>query len=92
MKKAPAKKTLYDAYRFKGFTTRRELKVVQGEPRARILRLNRRSKKQSAALVVPSTRVGMTKELDEYVTFRVEILSSTWSLKCVGSSVGVARP
>lgn len=45
----PKKKSLYDAYRFPGFTPVRELHGVFGDRWARVIRLNRRSKKRSAA-------------------------------------------
>jgi hypothetical protein len=44
MPQATSRKTLYDAYRFPGFTPVRELRGVFGDRFARVIRLNRRSK------------------------------------------------
>lgn len=58
MAQTPKKKTLYDTYRFPGFTPVRELHGRFGDRWARVIRLNRRSKKQSAAPAVRFTRAG----------------------------------
>ena len=53
MLKSSQKKSLYDAYRFPGFTPVRELRGRFGDGWARVIRLNRRSKKRSAAPAGP---------------------------------------
>lgn len=45
------KKTLYDAYRFPGFTPGREVKGRFGDRTALVIQLTRRSKKQRAGRV-----------------------------------------
>ncbi len=82
------KKTLYDAYRFSGFTPVRELRGVFGDPKARVLRLNRRSKKQSAALAAPFIAVGTTRKRDRRETFPAVTIASIWSLRSGALIVG----
>jgi hypothetical protein len=60
MPQTPHKKTLYDAYRFSGFTPVRQLHGRFGDRWARVIRLNRRSKKLYAAPVGPFIGVGTT--------------------------------
>jgi hypothetical protein len=60
MPQATSRKTLYDAYRFPGFTPVRELRGVFGDRFARVIRLNRRSKKRSAAPVGLKPEAGTT--------------------------------
>jgi hypothetical protein len=60
MLKRPQEKTLYDAYRFPGFTPIRELRGRFGDRWARVIRLNRRSKKRSAAPAGLSIAAGTT--------------------------------
>jgi len=79
MSKTRPKKSLYDAYRFDGFTPVRELKGVFGEPGARVLRFNRRSKKQFAELAEPVTGAGTTKEPERRAIYLVAISGFTLS-------------
>ncbi len=88
----PRKRSLYDAYRFPGFTPARELKGVFGDPKARVIRLNRRSKKQSAVLVVQSTVAGTTKRPGKRATFLAETTAFTWSSRSVALIAGCAKP
>jgi hypothetical protein len=92
MRKSQQKKTLYDAYRFDGFTPARELKGVFGERKLRILRLNRRSKKQFAVPVAPVTAAGTTKKPDGRVTSHAVTLSFTWSSTFVGLNAESVKP
>lgn len=71
MAQTPKKKTLNDAYRFPGFTPVRELHGRFGDRWARVIRLNRRSKKQSAAPVGLSIEAGTTGEPVKYEIFPV---------------------
>lgn len=48
MAATPKRKRLLDAYRFPGFAPRAEVHGIFGDPRARVIPLVRRSKKQSA--------------------------------------------
>jgi hypothetical protein len=48
MVRTPRKKTLYDAYRFPGFTPGREVKGRFGDRTALVIPLTRRSKKRPA--------------------------------------------
>jgi len=58
------KKTLYDAYRFPGFTPEREVKGRFGDRTALVIRLTRRSKKRHAGLAAPCVAAGTTGGLD----------------------------
>lgn len=73
----PSKKSLYDAYRFPGFTPVRELKGVFGDRFARVIRLNRRSKKRSAAPAAPSIEAGTTNDPARFGTSRPATTGST---------------
>jgi len=86
------KKTLYDAYRFPGFTPVRELKGVFGDKHARIIRLNRRSKKLSAVPAAQFTAVGTTASPGSSATFPAEIFGSTSRSTSAASTAGNARP
>jgi hypothetical protein len=51
---------LWDAYAFPGFRPRPTVRGVFGDPKARVITLERRSKKRSAAAVVEHTWAGTT--------------------------------
>ncbi len=76
MAQTPKKKTLYDAYRFPGFTPVRELRGRFGDRWARVIRLNRRSKKQFAAPAGQFTAAGTTGEPVRSAIFRAVITGS----------------
>ena len=54
------KRRLWDAYAFPMFRPQPTVRGVFGDPKARVITLNRRTKKQSAAPVVGHTRAGTT--------------------------------
>jgi len=85
-------KRLYDAYRFPGFIPRTMLKGLFGDPRARIIRLQRRGKKQS---VVPAERSSELSTIDEQgwsETSHAGICGSTWKWNSVGWTARAAEP
>lgn len=86
------KKTLYDAYRFPGFTPVRELKGVFGDRKARVIRLNRRSKKLSVAPAGQFTRAGTTGRPDRFATYRVATTGFTSRSTCDAFAAGSAAP
>jgi len=51
---------LWDAYAFPGFRPRPTVRGVFGDPKARVITLERRSKKRRAATVVARSRGGTT--------------------------------
>ena len=85
-------KRLWDLYRFPGFYPEHTISGIYGDPKARVIGLIRRGKKQSAEPVVVSTIPSTTEESEEFEIFPVETCGSTWTWRSVGSSVaGVGR-
>ena len=91
MKKRIRKKSLYDTYRFEGFTPVEELKGKWGEPRVRIVRLNRRTKKRSADVVGMFKGDGMTRKHDWYETSHAGIIRFIWKWISGGWTVESVR-
>jgi hypothetical protein len=87
----PKKKSLYDAYYFPGFTPVRELKGVFGDAKGKVIRLHRRSKKQSAGLVARAIVVGMTSVPGRLATWAAGTSESTWNSIFAGSIAKGAR-
>ena len=90
MPQTPKTKTLYDAYRFPGFTPVRELRGVFGDRFARVIRLNRRSKKRSAAPAGPSIEAGTTNDPARSATSRAATTGSTSKWISAESTAGSA--
>lgn len=80
-----------DAYRFPGFIAQQTVKGVFGDSKARVIKLNRRQKKQSAQVVVSRQKVFMTTNHGACATFRVATPAYTWNWKCDVFSAGDAR-
>ena len=76
---------LWDTYRFPGFRPRATVQGVFGDPKARVVRLDRRGKKRFAAAAVISSAVGTIASEDGFATWRVEIIESIWTSKCAES-------
>ena len=76
---------LWDTYRFPGFCPSSTLQGIFGDPRARILRLNRRGKKPFAELAALSSEHGTIENGAESATWRVETIESTWRSRCAVS-------
>lgn len=91
MKKGIRRKSLYDTYRFEGFTPVEELKGKWGEPRVRIVRLNRRTKKRYADVVGMFKGDGMTRKRDWYETSHAGIIRFIWKWISAGWPVGSVR-
>jgi len=81
---------LLDAYRFPGFRPQATVKGVFGDPKARIVTLVRRGKKQSADVVVRHSQVGMTASSGVSAICPVATPGSGWRSKCVGFTAGPA--
>jgi hypothetical protein len=92
MENRPVKKSLYDAYRFPGFTPGREVKGVFGDSLSLVIRLNRRSKKLPAERVVQFTAVGTISAREEFETLHVETAAFTWMWRCAVSLAASVAP
>ena len=63
------KRSLQDEYRFSGFRPRVTIKGIFGDPKARIMQLERRQKKRFAVVVGQSTTVTTTRKSDWSETY-----------------------
>jgi hypothetical protein len=81
---------LLDAYRFPGLRPQATVKGVFGDPKARVITLVRRGKKQSAGVVASHNQVGMTASSGASATCPVVTPGSGWRSKCVGLIAGLA--
>src|SRR5579863_1102202 len=78
------KRRLADTYRFPGFRPEHQVRGCFGDPKARILRLVRRGKKQSAALAVFPIGPSTTARRVRYATCPVGIRAFTWKWRSGG--------
>jgi hypothetical protein len=85
------KRRLLDEYRFPGFRPRSEVQGIFGDPRARIIRLERTQKKQHAAVAEPFIGVITTKQHDVYGICPVEMRGYTWKWKSGESGANSAE-
>ena len=86
------KRRLWDTYAFAGFRPEATVRGVFGDPKARVITLVRRSKKQAAVSVARGRQVGTTARRARCETCRAAIRGSIWSLISGASSVAaVAR-
>lgn len=84
------KRRLWDAYAFPGFRPLPTVHGVFGDPKARVVTLNRRSKKRLAAAVVVCDRVGTTDALVVFGICPVATCACTWISRCVAFDARVA--
>src|SRR5262249_24278099 len=75
---------LWDTYAFGVFRVQPTVRGVFGDPKARLVSLVRRSKKQHAGAAQGYNRVGTTEEPVGCETCRVGIRGCTWSSKFAG--------
>ena len=85
------RKRLLDAYRFIGFRPLEHLEGLFGDPKARLITLVRRSKKQRVASVVEFTGVGTTAAIGKYATFPVVAFESICGSRFGGCGVELAK-
>jgi len=90
MPNAIQKKYLWDTYRFPGFKPSRTLDGVFGDRMARVIRLSRRSKKQSAGSAARFDPVGMTRRRARFAICHAAITESIWSWRSDASSAAGA--
>ena len=87
---AKRKRRLWDAYAFPDFRPEGTVRGIFGDPKARIIRLRRRSKKPCAAVVGLCTTVGMIAGPDVCATYRVPTRGSISTLTCDAFAAGTA--
>ena len=89
---APAKRKrrLWDAYAFPGFRPEGTVRGNFGDPKARILRLRRRSKKRCAVVVDACIGVGTIAGSDVCAICRALIRGSIWNSTCDAFAAGTA--
>ncbi|OGW43235.1 MAG: hypothetical protein A2Y66_05140 [Nitrospirae bacterium RBG_13_41_22] len=86
------KRRLLDEYRFPGFRPRSETQGIFGDPRARVIRLDRTQKKLHAAVAGIYTGVTTTRQYEGYGIYPVGTPGSTWKWRFAGSSAkGVGK-
>jgi hypothetical protein len=83
------KRRLQDAYAFPGFRPEATVRGVFGDPKARIIKLKRRSKKRCVALAEPNTTAGTTARSVACATFRAATHGYIWNSMCDAFSAGV---
>jgi len=86
------KKSLLDEYRFPGFRPKQNIKGIFGDPKARIIQLQRSQKKQLAVAVEQSIGAITTRKFAAFVIFPAVTRVFFWKWKSVEFSAnGVAR-
>jgi len=81
---------LWDAYAFPGFRPQLTVRGVFGDPKARVITLERRSKKHAVAAAVEHTWAGTTDARDRFATSPAAIRGSIWSSRFGAWLAGVA--
>jgi len=78
------KRQLLDEYRFPGFRPRADVHGVFGDPKARVIRLERKQKKQSVDVVGKYTEAITTRRFGGYEICHVGMHGYTWRRKSSG--------
>jgi hypothetical protein len=78
---------LWDTYRFPGFRPAPTIIGIFGDPKARVIRLIRRGKKQFVEPAERFTEPFTIERHGEFETFHVGILAFTWRWKSAGWTV-----
>ena len=91
MPKRAKKKRLSDSYQFPFFQPSVTVSGLFGDSHARVIRLSRRSKKQSAALAGSSEAAGTIADRSAFGTSHAEGLASILSSICAAWIAGAAR-
>lgn len=84
------RRRLVDLYAFPGFQPRAGVGGVFGDPKARVVFLERRGKKPAAGCAVGVRVESTNASFDGREIFRREKLASTWSWKSGASFAGAA--
>jgi hypothetical protein len=77
VKSAKRRRHLWDAYAFPGFCPQSAVRGVFGDPKVRIITLNRRSKKRPAAVAAVFNLAGMTDAGGTFAICRVATRASS---------------
>ncbi len=83
-------RSLLDEYQFPGFRPKAGIQGVFGDPKARVIRLERTQKKQSAAVVAQYIGTITTRRFAGYGTYPVEMHESIWNWRFGGFYAGSA--
>jgi len=79
---------LLDEYRFPGYRPRAEIRGVFGDPRARVIQLERTRKKRYVGIAARFTDAITTRKCVGYGTCPVETPGSIWRWWCGESNAG----
>ena len=85
-------KTLRDIYSFPGFRARARLKPHPKDPQGRIMRLERRHKKQSVLDAVKRYQAFVIDEVTWFGTWMPGQPTSTWNSSTAGLPVRTVKP
>lgn len=77
-------KRLLDEYRFPGFRPRAEIKGIFGDPKARVIQLERRQKKAFADAAGLSAEVSTTARSAGFRIYHAEKQEFTWTWRFGG--------
>jgi hypothetical protein len=83
-------KRLTDAYRVPGFKPQQVVSGIFGDPKARIIRMNRIEKKHVAPIAGRSTRVSMIGRFALYGTYPAVTCGSSSNWRFAGLPAGAA--
>ena len=78
------RKTLLDEYRFPGFRPKAGVRGIFGEPKARVIRLDRTQKKRCAGYAAGFIGVSTTERGAGFGTFRAGTFGFIWTWRSVG--------
>jgi hypothetical protein len=78
------KKRLLDEYQFPGFRPRSEIQGIFGDPKARVIRLERTQKKQHVVAAAWYIAAITTKQCDGYGICPAGMPGYTWKWKSAG--------
>lgn len=85
------KRRLLDEYQFPGFRPRSEIQGIFGDPKARIVRLERTKKKQHADVAAQCIAATTTRQHDRYGICPVGMHGYIWRLRYEESSARSAE-
>jgi hypothetical protein len=78
------KRRLLDEYQFPGFRPRSEIQGIFGDPKARVIRLERTEKKRHAEVAARCIAAITTRLCDGYGIYLVEMPGYIWKWKSAG--------
>src|SRR2546430_12180330 len=84
---AKRRRRLWDSYWFPGFRPQPTVHGIFGDPKARVITLNRRSKKRAAGAAVMSRWAGTTGKFGGGVIFRAATTGYFWNWRDGGGGL-----